>query len=796
MEPPTPQSPEGVRNPMSHQIEIHPPVVDDSSASWDWNDLFDFNVDDQLNITFDSTEEPVMPPQVPVENPVQDRVRKRDPRLTCSNFLAGRVPCACPEIDAMLLEEEEEKGRAGKKRARVTRAGPNLARCQVPECETDISELKGYHRRHRVCLRCANATCVLLDGQSKRYCQQCGKFHVLLDFDEGKRSCRRKLERHNNRRRRKPFESRCDEQLHGEIQTDDVECDGEPVKDASCVNSQATEREAFFESEDGHMSCLHSTPNLEHKNSESGVSTVVSGEAQMDGGKDDCKFTRSPSYYDTKSAYSSMCPTGRISFKLYDWNPAEFPRRLRHQIFQWLANMPVELEGYIRPGCTILTVFVAMPKYMWVKLFEDPVSYVRDFVAPGMMLCGKGFIIVYLNNMVFRVMKGLDGTSVMEVNVKVRAPRLHHVHPTCFEAGKPIEFVACGSNLFQSKFRFLVSFAGNYLQNEYSVASPHVQSEGETPFHFGHELCKIHIPLTEPNHFGPAFIEVENESGLSNFIPVLIGDKETCIELKTIQQGFDESFFSKGSHCPSGVSVCDACEVSAKRQRAFSEILLDIAWLLKEPASEYLQQSTSQIQRVNRLLDFLICNESTIILAKVLQNLKIPVDYKKISGSFNDAIGADMMLLQKHMDYARDLCQKNCESDSLVLQSEQAVTKLDCISGSRFQSDLVSIVPITDQDLELRPTCKLGVTTGSSSTKKNEETLPFLTSDIMSMKPRKRWLSRSSSGVFPSPVFGSRSAIFIIATAAVCLGVCAVIFHPEKVTRFAVSVRRCLFKNV
>ncbi|XP_038723090.1 squamosa promoter-binding-like protein 7 [Tripterygium wilfordii] len=798
MEPPTSQLPQGLRDPELHQMEINPSVVDDPSVLWDWNDLLDFNVDDQLAITFDALENPAMPPQIPVENPVQDRVRKRDPRLICPNFLAGRVPCACPEIDAMLQEEEEEKGTTGKKRARMTRTEPNVARCQVPGCEADISELKGYHRRHRVCLRCANATCVSLDGQSKRYCQQCGKFHLLSDFDEGKRSCRRKLERHNNRRRRKPCESRFDKQLHGEMQTDDVEGDGEPEKDTSCMNSQATEKETFFESEDGHMYSLHSTPNLEHKNSDSGVSAVVSGEAQMDGGKDDSKFSHSPSNYDTKSAYSSMCPTGRISFKLYDWNPAEFPRRLRHQIFQWLANMPVELEGYIRPGCTILTVFVAMPNYMWVKLFEDPISYVRDFVAPGMMLSGKGFIIVHLNNMVFRVMKGLDGTSVMKVNVKGRAPRLHHVHPICFEAGKPIEFVACGSNLFEPKSRFLVSFAGNYLPNDYSVASPHGQSEGDKPCHFGHQLCKIHIRLTEPNHFGPAFIEVENESGLSNFIPLLIGDKETCLELKTIEQRFDESFFSERSHCSSGVSVWDNCEVSAERQNTFSEIVLDIAWLLKEPASEYLQQSTtSQIQRLNRLLDFLICNESTIILAKVLQNLKIAVNDRKISGSFNGTIGADMMLLQKHMDYASDLlCQNICGSDGLVLRSEQAVTKLDCISGSCLQSDSVSIVPTTNQDLEVQSTCNLGVTTKSSSTNKNEEALPFLTRDVMSMKLKKKWLSRSYSGVFRSPVLGSRSAIFIIATAAVCCGLCAVIFHPEKVSRFAVSIRRCLFENI
>lgn len=33
------------------------------------------------------------------------------------------------------------------------------------------------------------------------------RFHILSDFDEGKRSCRRKLERHNNRRRRKATDS-------------------------------------------------------------------------------------------------------------------------------------------------------------------------------------------------------------------------------------------------------------------------------------------------------------------------------------------------------------------------------------------------------------------------------------------------------------------------------------------------------------------------------------------------------------------------------------------------------------
>lgn len=174
METSSPTSP-GAPRPMLHDMEIRPPMfeVPSSSALWDWGDLLDFTVDDQFPISFDSVDDSTNIEVNHIEaTPVPDRVRKRDPRLTCSNFLAGRVPCACPELDEKLEEEEVVPG---KKRARTTRSTAGVARCQVPGCEADISELKGYHKRHRVCLRCANASSVVLDGESKRYCQQCGK---------------------------------------------------------------------------------------------------------------------------------------------------------------------------------------------------------------------------------------------------------------------------------------------------------------------------------------------------------------------------------------------------------------------------------------------------------------------------------------------------------------------------------------------------------------------------------------------------------------------------------------------
>lgn len=59
-------------------------------------------------------------------------------------------------------------------------------------------------------------------------CQFFGRFHVLPDFDEGKRSCRRKLERHNNRRRRKPADSKgvSGKESQRKIQTEDTNHDG------------------------------------------------------------------------------------------------------------------------------------------------------------------------------------------------------------------------------------------------------------------------------------------------------------------------------------------------------------------------------------------------------------------------------------------------------------------------------------------------------------------------------------------------------------------------------------------
>ncbi|EPS69527.1 hypothetical protein M569_05240, partial [Genlisea aurea] len=74
--------------------------------------------------------------------------------------------------------------------------------CQVDDCTEDLSVGKDYHKRHRVCEIHSKASEALVGKQPQRFCQQCSRFHPLEEFDEGKRSCRRRLDGHNRRRRK------------------------------------------------------------------------------------------------------------------------------------------------------------------------------------------------------------------------------------------------------------------------------------------------------------------------------------------------------------------------------------------------------------------------------------------------------------------------------------------------------------------------------------------------------------------------------------------------------------------
>ncbi|KAL1539070.1 Squamosa [Salvia divinorum] len=757
-------------------IEAQIPADDPTAPSlFDWSDFLDFNVDEGLHPASSLPHSEQEQDQAGGSDPAQEKpgaVRKRDPRLLCSNFLA-RVPCACPELDAKLAEEERQL--PSKKRTRIARGPSGPARCQVPGCEDDISELKGYHRRHRVCLRCANAVSVVIDGETKRYCQQCGKFHVLPDFDEGKRSCRRKLERHNNRRRRKPHDSKegAEKESQPIILADDLSGDDDAGKDGISVNGQIEEKEILPES-DGQVS-VGGSQNLQ---SDSIVSLSTSGGSHAKADRQDPTFKQSPPYCDNKSSFSSACPAGRISFKLYDWNPAEFPRRLRHQIFQWLASMPVELEGYIRPGCTILTAFIAMPEPVWRKLLEEPALCIKNLVSsPGSLLSGRGAMHVYLNDMIFRITK--DATLVHEVKVKHRSPKLHYIYPNCFEAGRPMEFVACGSHLLQPNFRFLISFAGQYLAYKIRVSSPCEKGHANSA---DHQLLKIYVPQIDIGLSGPGFVEVENQSGLSNFIPVLVGDKETCAEMEILQQKSATPSSSQELECS---SPRPACEVLASRQTEFSEFILDVAWLLKKPASKE-KLTSSGILRSNCLLKYLMEKESTVVLHGLCYSLRSAMDSNLVDSNSD----SNVRLLQKNMDTAWK--RLSARSHEKVVVDTPAASGSCCCHSS--ENDTSSLIPSTNLGFQRTVKNLLRVVMPRPSLHE-DATFPLLQDEVilnvdLQESTRTSW-SRSLSRTLST----WRLLVMAVMAISVCFGVCAVVVHPQRVSQITSTIHSCLFDN-
>ncbi|XVE88075.1 hypothetical protein DITRI_Ditri19aG0039500 [Diplodiscus trichospermus] len=105
---------------------------------------------------------------------------------------------------------DDEKKKKGKRGGSSGGGGSAPPACQVDNCTADMTNAKRYHRRHKVCEFHAKAPTVRVAGLHQRFCQQCSRFHELSEFDETKRSCRRRLAGHNERRRKSTSE------FHGE----------------------------------------------------------------------------------------------------------------------------------------------------------------------------------------------------------------------------------------------------------------------------------------------------------------------------------------------------------------------------------------------------------------------------------------------------------------------------------------------------------------------------------------------------------------------------------------------------
>eukprot|EP00249_Psilotum_nudum_P021790 c28247_g2_i2 orf=387-3470(+) len=902
------------------------------------------------------------------------RQNKRNPRLSCPNFLAGRIPCSCPELeDNADIEPDAEE--VARKRVRPS------ARCQVPSCGADISHLKGYHQRHRVCLGCANSSQLILNDQAHRYCQQCGKFHLLSDFDEGKRSCRWKLERHNNRRRRKAsevgeatgkdsFTLSSDREPHGICSHSDATGNNGDDKSGSPFVSEqsivAGEHRLEKQSMDSELSCQASGISSEQlpvcfEGTEAGTaspievvhSSVICGpagfSAGVEGAKSDAvrlqlcqqllefspgrlkiekysipsssgeshhfssggsvkkvlqiavpeepqaieassvipakvrhdnlgtdlngsrigeqsfnllmndnvegnfqpcnsrllrqtqevepevpRSSVTSSAHKKHSLYMSPCSTSRVSFKLYDWNPADFPRRLRQQIFEWLSNMPVELEGYIRSGCIILTFFLTMPRLTWRKLNDEWVLYAQNlFCGPQHQFWGGGCIIARLNNKILKIQNG----EVQSENFKEEfAPILHNVYPLCLEAGCTSEVYVFGKNLFRTTSRFLVSFRGLYLEchaSRWECSSEELEGIGLDDF----ETCKITICTPEPRKYGTAYVEVDHDLGVSNFMPMLVADGEICAEVNSLRQNLE----LKVAYCDSELQNIDTetCLLASLEQQV-SDLLIDLGWVLRHVQDDNsvkgIEVCDTFLERLQRLLLTSRTMGWHAVTKQLLQIAETTGVFAKLGGLGIDCNALEMSILSKHQDIDKILIdlQRVVGKEHGILNNDSwngNAETLNCISvsikASEVGQECVYKMPQNMQSLldgqymsgEKIPSIVNEIieprtwSFGQLKVEENSLDKPLLEGGIPSNMEglrickimahplqcfKKSMKSVTSVGLYAchEKVTICHIVLIVFSIVTVCTGMCLMLQHPLEVAKMSNSLSHCLRGSV
>lgn len=60
--------------------------------------------------------------------------------------------------------------------------GGRPPRCQVEGCEVDLSDVKAYYARHKVCVSHSKSPKAIVAGIEQRFCQQCSRFHLFTSL--------------------------------------------------------------------------------------------------------------------------------------------------------------------------------------------------------------------------------------------------------------------------------------------------------------------------------------------------------------------------------------------------------------------------------------------------------------------------------------------------------------------------------------------------------------------------------------------------------------------------------------
>ncbi|XP_047085812.1 squamosa promoter-binding-like protein 15 [Lolium rigidum] len=659
--------------------------------------------------------------------------------------------------------------------------GGSYPMCQVDECRADLTTAKDYHRRHKVCEAHSKTTKAVVGSQMQRFCQQCSRFHPLSEFDEGKRSCRRRLAGHNRRRRKTQPTDVASQLLLPENQenaanrTQDIvnlitviarlqggnvgklptipplpdkenivqiiskinsisnanppgksppsevidlnathvqqqnsvqkaadatdkqnvpstmdlltvlsgalgastpetntsqsqgssdssgnnKSKSRSTEPACVVNSHeeairsfpaagmmrsnsthgSPDREPYLslqlfgnniegipakmDTANKYLSSESSNPMDERSPSSSppvthtffptrpvnegarhpraadygeDAATVENSttrawfaQPQLELFKDSERPTEngSPPNPTYQSCYASTSGsdhspstsnsdgqdrTGRIIFKLFGKEPGSIPGNLRDEVVNWLKHSPTEMEGYIRPGCLVLSMYLSMPAIAWDELEENFLRRVSSLVQDSDLdFWREGRFLVRTDNQLVTYKDGM--TRISKSWRAWNTPELTLVTPIAVVGGRKTSLVLKGRNLTIPGTQIHCTSTGKYISKEVLC------SAYPGTIYDDSGLETFDLP-GEPNLIlGRCFIEVENRFRGNSF-PVIFASSSVCQELRNLEAELEDSQYHDVS---SDDLVHDVRRLKLREQVLY--FLNELGWLFQKAAS-------------------------------------------------------------------------------------------------------------------------------------------------------------------------------------------------------------------
>ncbi|XP_023765746.1 squamosa promoter-binding-like protein 1 isoform X2 [Lactuca sativa] len=607
---------------------------------------------------------------------------------------------------------ERWEGKSGKK-TKVAPASSNRAVCQVDDCQTDLTGAKDYHRRHKVCNLHSKATKALVANVLQRFCQQCSRFHALEEFDEGKRSCRRRLAGHNRRRRKthpentvsgvslnderscsyllvsllrilSNLQSNTSEQnkdqdllshllkniasLAGNVNeknssgmdagTSFATTPEKPVRQIESVNpsmacqitypsNNKAQAQAPIEVEAnnnnnnnngmegrvGKMKLNNIDLNMVYDESQDGMETAENIDKNMPlwlrghphkssppqtSGNSASTATQSPS----SSSGEPQSRTDRIVFKLFGKDPNELPLVLRNQvlffpfcrlwvlvifrsdtlilckfqILDWLLHSPTDIEGYIRPGCIILSVYLRMDNSSWDELCYDLSTHLRKLLdASNNSFWRTGWVYTRVLDHVAFSCNGQIVLNTALPNKRHRNSSILSITPIAVSASANTQFSVKGFNISWSTSRMLCVLEGSYLVQ--TSCSDLLDTTDSLMKH--EDIQSLSFCCSVPNISGRGFIEIEDDSLSSSFFPFIVAEEDVCSEICTLESDIEDMG-------------------EEKTRRGALEFVNEMGWLLHRSQLKLRMGDGFSFKRFRWLIEFSVDHDWCAVVNKLL----------------------------------------------------------------------------------------------------------------------------------------------------------------------------------